>query len=135
MNFFCVRLRASSRAGEISALLLRFQSPFSFLGRESAILTSQKRDRLAFAMLNLLHRALARVFVGTPAKKFCTVPKPAAGEMDVRNFHDHFRRHWFPLASPLGAPAAWPPWRVYVEPGRVFRCFKFGRFLHAFHSF
>src|SRR5438309_1634062 len=99
--FFCVRLRARSRAGEISALLLRFQSPFSFLGHESAILTSQKRDRLAFAMLDLVHRALARVFVGAPAKKFCAVSKPAAGEMVVRDFHDNFGRDWFPLARAL----------------------------------
>ena len=78
-ELFCVRLRARSRAGEISALLLRFQSPFSFLGDESAILTSQKRDRLAFTILHLLHRALARIFVGTPAQESSAVSKAAAG--------------------------------------------------------
>ena len=133
-ELFCVRLRARSGAGEISALLLRFQSPFSFLGHESAILPSQKRDRLAFTMLNLVHRALARVFVGAPAKKFCAVSKPAAGEMVVRDFHDNFGRDWFPLASPLGAPAAWPSGRVTGEPGRFFQCFKFVRYRPAFRS-
>src|SRR5437870_5819354 len=101
----------------MSALLLRFQSPFSFVGHESAILTSQKRDRLAFAMLNLLHRALARVFVGAPAKMFCAVPEPTSGEMVVCDFHNNFGRDWFPLASPLGAPAAWSSGRVSGEPG------------------
>src|SRR5207248_9147132 len=91
-ELFCVRLRARSRAGEVSALLLRFQSAFSFLGHEYAILPSQKRDRLAFTMLNLVHRALARVFVGTPANMFCAVWKPAAGGMVVRDFDDNFVR-------------------------------------------
>jgi len=108
------------------ALLLRFQSLFSFLGHESAILPSQERDRLAFTMLNLVHRALARVFVGTPAKKFCAVSKPAAGEMVVRDFHDNFGRDWFPLASPLGAPAAWPPPGAFpVNPGGFFNASNF----------
>lgn len=86
-------------------------------------------------MLDLVHRALARVFVGAPAKKFCAVSKPAASEMVVRDFHGNFGRDWFPLASPLGAPAAWPSGRVPGEPGRFFQCFKFLRYRPAFRSF
>ena len=55
--------------------------------------------------------------------------------MVVRDFHDNFGRDWFPLASPLGAPAAWPSGRVPGEPGRFFQCFKFVRYRPAFRSF
>jgi hypothetical protein len=118
MNFFCVRLRARSEVGEISALLLRLQSPFSFLGHESAILLSQKRERFALAMLDLVHRTLSRVFVGTPAQESRAVSKPATGKMIVRYFHHHFGRNRFPFPASLGAPAAGASGRAASEPGR-----------------
>jgi hypothetical protein len=54
-------------------------------------------------MRRLIHRALARSFVRTPAKKLCAVPEPAAREMVVGNFHNCFGSDWFPFASAIGA--------------------------------
>src|SRR5213080_4308838 len=51
----------------------------------------QQRDRFAFAMFYLIHRALARSFVRAPAQKSCAVPESAAGEMIVGNFNDNLR--------------------------------------------
>src|SRR6266481_7407741 len=126
MNFCCVRLRARSGAEEISALLSRFQSPFSFLGHESAILPSQKRDRLTFAMLHLIHRTPARIFVGTPTQKIRAVPESATGKMVIRNFDDHSWSDRFPFARAVRAPAAGASGRVASEA----RCF-----LKRFKSF
>jgi hypothetical protein len=115
MNFFCVPLRARSGAEEISALLSRFQSLFSFLGHESAILTSQECDRLAFTMLNLVHRTLARVFIGTPPQKSYAVPKSAARKMVIGHFHYDPWIDWFPFAGAVRAPTAGASRRVASE--------------------
>ena len=57
----------------------------------------QKSHRFSFAMLHLVHSALARIFVRSPTKKSCAVPKAAAGKMIIADFHDNFWRDWFPL--------------------------------------
>src|SRR5438034_11118617 len=89
------------------------------------LLCSQKRERFTFAMLHLVHCALARVFVRTPPKKFCAMPKPAAGEMIVGNFHDNFRINRFPFACAVRTPAARSSGRVAGESGWLLRRFKF----------
>ena len=66
-------------------------------------------------MLHLVHRALARIFVGTPAQKSCAVSKPAAGKMIIADFHDNFWRDWLPFASALRAPTARSSGRVAGE--------------------
>ncbi len=78
-------------------------------------------------MLHLVHCALARVFVRTPPKKFCAMPKPAAGEMIVGNFHDNFRINRFPFACAVRAPAARSSGRVAGESGWFLQRFKFFR--------
>src|SRR4029453_10777916 len=83
------------------------------------LLSVQKRERFTFAMLHLIHGALARGFVGTPAKKPCAVSKAPAGEMVVGNFNDYFRSDWFPCARALRAPTAGSSRRVASEA----RCF------------
>jgi hypothetical protein len=47
----------------------------------SELLALQKRERFTFTMLDLIHGALARVFVGTPAKKFCAVPESTTSKV------------------------------------------------------
>jgi len=86
---------------------------------------SQKRDRLVFAMLDLVHRALARVFVRTPAQNSCAVPKSAAGKMVVSNFDDHFGRDRLPFAGAIGARAARSSGRVTGKPGWFPQTLKF----------
>src|SRR5262245_14233230 len=76
-------------------------------------------------MLNLVHRALARSFVRSPAKKSCTVSKPAAGEMIVSNFHDNFWRDRFPFAAPLRAPTTRSSGCVPGETGWFSQSLKF----------
>src|SRR5438093_12137189 len=83
-------------------------------------------------MLHLVHCALARVFVGTPPKKFCAMPKPAAGEMVVGNFHDNFRINWFPFACAIRAPTAGSSGRVAGESGWFLQRFEFFCELPAF---
>src|SRR6266571_6211561 len=80
-------------------------------------LTRQKRDRLTFAMLHLVHCALAKIFVRTPAQKSCAVSKPAAGKMIIGDFHDNFWRDWLPFAGALRAPTARSSRRVAGETG------------------
>ena len=76
-------------------------------------------------MLDLVHGALARVFVGTPPQKFCAVSKSTAGEMVIGNFHDDFWSDWFPFATAIRAPTAGASGRVACEPRWFFERFKF----------
>src|SRR6266480_4305255 len=94
--------------------ILTFQS-----GDYWTLLSVQKCERFTFTMLHLIHGALARGFVGTPAKKSRAVSKASAGEMVVSNFNDYFRNDWFPFAGATRAPAARSSGRVASES----RCF------------
>ena len=76
-------------------------------------------------MLHLVHRALARIFVGTPAEKSCAVSKPAACKMIIGDFHDDFWRDWLPFASALCAPTARSSRRVAGETGWFPQSLKF----------
>src|SRR5262245_705906 len=87
----------------------------------------QKSQRLAFAMLDLVHRALTRVFVGSPAQKSCAVSKPAAGKMIVRNFDDYFRGDGFPFGAALCAPPTRSSGCVACESRWFLQRFKFFR--------
>ena len=78
-------------------------------------------------MLHLIHRALVRVFVGTPAQKSCAVSKPAAGKMIIGDFHDNFWRDWLPFAGALRAPTARSSRRVAGETGWFSQSLKFFR--------
>jgi hypothetical protein len=69
-------------------------------------LALQKGERFTFAKLDLIHRALLRIFIGSPSNNFRPVPEAAAGKMIVGNFDDNIRSHWFPLAGAFGAPTA-----------------------------
>ena len=80
--------------------------------REKDVWSLQKDERFTFATFHLIHRALARCFVRTPAKKLCAVPEPPAREMVVGNFHNCFGSDWFPFASAIGAPAAGSAGRI-----------------------
>ena len=66
-------------------------------------------------MLHLVHGALARIFVRSPAQKSCAVSKPAAGKMIVGDFNDNLWRDWFPFAGALRAPTARSSGRVAGE--------------------
>jgi hypothetical protein len=79
----------------------------------------QQRERFTFTLLHLIHGALARGFVRTPAKKSCAVSKAPTGEMVVGNFNDYFRSDGFPLAGAVRTPTAGSSWRVASES----RCF------------
>src|SRR5215211_2981721 len=76
-------------------------------------------------MFDLIHCALARVFVATPTKNFCPVPKSAAGEMIVSNFHNNRWINGLPLASALCAPATRSSGRVARESRWFLQRFKF----------
>jgi hypothetical protein len=69
----------------------------------------QQRERFTFTLLHLIEGALARGFVGTPAKKFCAVSKPSAGEMVVGNFNNYSGSDWFPFTGAVRAPTARSP--------------------------
>jgi len=90
----------------------------------SELLVLQKRERFTFGMLDLIDGAVARVFVGTPAKKFCAVPESATGKMILRDFHDDSWIEWLPLASAIRAPTAGSSRRVASEAGWFFKRFK-----------
>src|SRR6266571_2447459 len=90
----------------------------------SELLALQKRERFTFGMLDLIHRALATVFVGTPAKKFCAVPESATGKMVIGNLHDDSWSDWFPFASAIRAPTAGTSRRVASETRLLFERFK-----------
>ena len=75
-------------------------------------------------MLDLIHRALARVFVGTPAKKFRAVPESATGKMVIGNFDDDSWSNWFPFASSIRALTAGASRRVASETRLLFERFK-----------
>ena len=76
-------------------------------------------------MLHLVHGALVRIFVRSPAQKSCAVSKPAAGKMIIADFHDNFWRDWFPFSGALRAPAARSSGRVAGETGWFFQSLKF----------
>ena len=94
--------------------ILTFQS-----GDCWTLLSVQKCERFTFTLLHMIHGALARGFVGTPAKKSCAVSKAPTGEMVVGNLNDYFRNDRFPLAGAVGNPAARSSRRVASES----RCF------------
>ena len=85
----------------------------------------QQRDRFAFAMLDLIHRAPTRIFVGTPAQESRAVSKPAAGKVIVCNFDDHFGRDRFPFAASFCDPATRASGRIASESRWFSQQFKF----------
>jgi len=76
-------------------------------------------------MLDLVHGALARVFVGGPPQKFCAVSKSTVGKMVIGNFHDDFWSDWFPFATAIRAPTAGASGRVACETRWFFERFIF----------
>src|SRR5438105_11873300 len=56
-------------------------------------------------MLDLVHRALARRFIGPITQDFGSMPETAAGEMIVSHFDDDLRSDWLPFAGSFGTPA------------------------------
>jgi|SRR5437016_12985521 hypothetical protein len=90
----------------------------------SELLVLQKRERFPYGMLDLIHVTLARVFVGTPAKKFCAVPESTTGKMIIGNFRDDSWSDWFPFASAIRAPTAGASRRVASETRLLFERFK-----------
>src|SRR5438094_9604189 len=80
------------------------------------LLSVQKCERFTFTLLHLINGALARGFVGTPAKKSCAVSKASTGEMVVGNFNAYVRSTRFQLAGAVRTPAARPSRRVASEP-------------------
>jgi hypothetical protein len=90
----------------------------------SELLVLQKRERFTIGMLDLIHGALARIFVGTPAKKFCAVPESTTGKMVICNFDDDSWSNWFPFASSIRAPTAGASRRVASETRLPFERFK-----------
>src|SRR5437763_9327270 len=79
--------------------ILTFQS-----GDYWTLLSVQKCERFTFTLLHLIHGALARGFVGTPAKKSCVVWKESTSEMVVGNFIDNFRWKRYPHAGAVSTP-------------------------------
>ena len=100
--------------------ILTFQS-----GDYWTLLSVQKCERFTFTLLHLIHGALARGFVGTPAKKSRAVSKAPTGEMVVGNLNDYFRSDRFPLAGAVRTPAARSSRRVAVNPGAFFSASNF----------
>ncbi len=76
-------------------------------------------------MLHLVHRALVRVFVGTPAQKFRAVAKPAAGKVVVGNLQYYSWIDWLPLATAICAPTAGSSRCAASESRRFSERFKF----------
>ena len=66
-------------------------------------------------MLDLVHRALPRRFVGAIANDLRPVAKTAAGKMIVGDFNDDLRIDRLPFAASLRAPTARPARRVSGE--------------------
>src|SRR5207237_7157757 len=83
------------------------------------VVIGAKVRAITFTVLHLIHGALARGFVGTPAKQSCAVSKAPTGEMVVGNLNDYFRSDRFPLAGAVRTPAARSSRRVASES----RCF------------
>ena len=87
----------------------------------------QQRQRFSFAVLHLVHRALAGRVVGTIPEDLRSVPKPAAREMIVGDLDDDLRSDRFPFAGSFRAPAAWTAGRVagksrwFLERFELFR--------------
>jgi hypothetical protein len=88
------------------------------------ILTTQKRERFAFATFYLVHRALTGLFIGAPTKKLCAVPKSAASKMVVGNFNHHSWIDWFPFARAIRTPTTRTPGRAAGESRLFFERFK-----------
>src|SRR5438094_5806148 len=70
---------------------------------------------VAGARLHLVHGALARRLVRTPAQELGAVAEPAAREMIVADLHHQLRRERLPLARALRAPPTRTPWRAAGE--------------------
>src|SRR5205823_7737888 len=83
------------------------------------VVIGAKCERFTFTLLHLIHGALARGFVGTPAKKSRAVSKAPTGEMVVGNLNDYFRSDRFPLAGAVRSPAA----RSFMRVASESRCF------------
>ena len=97
-------------------------------------LALQKGEQFTFAMLHLIHRTLARSFVGTPSQKIRAVPEPATGKMVIRNFDDHSWSDWFPFAGAVRAPTAGSSGRVASEARWFSKRFKSFRQVAALFS-
>lgn len=126
----CQRLVSSLRDGRTVPL---YQVLFNFVlltanfepTNHSTLLTLQNRERFTFTLRHLIHRALMRVFVRTPSKKFCTVPKSAAGKMVIRNFDDDLWSDRFSFVRAIRTPTAGSSRGVASKSGWFFERFKF----------
>ena len=88
---------------------------------------SEQSERFAFPMFHLIHGALARRFVRTPAHNFCSVPESITREMIVAHFHNDFRIDRLPFAGAFRAPTTRPARRIAGEPRRFSQRFEFLR--------
>src|SRR3954465_11566310 len=75
----------------------------------------EQRQRFAFAMFHLVHRALTWRFVGAVTEDFCSVPESSASKMIVSHFDDDFWIDRLPFATSFGAPTARSPGSVAGE--------------------
>src|SRR4051812_29657295 len=84
---------------------------------------------------DLIHRALLRRLVRSPAEKLRAVAEPPLGEVVVLNFDDQLRVERFPFAAALGAPARRAARRAAGEAAALLSClaqlFDFGRQVRA----
>src|SRR4051812_6683226 len=78
-------------------------------------------------MLNLVHRALLRRFIGPVPQDLRSMAKPATGEMVVGDLDYDRWIYGFPLAGSFRAPAAWTARRVTGKSGRFLEAFEFLR--------
>src|SRR3954447_22938943 len=89
------------------------------------VLALQQCEGFSFAVFDLVHGALARIFVRSPPEKSCAVSKPATGKVIIADFDDNFWRDRLPFSSALGAPATRSSRRVAGESGWFFQSLKF----------
>src|SRR5229473_2437168 len=114
----------SSRIGPAKPLLYLAQArqkPRSE-GLEPRWMANSNRASLP---LHLLHRALRRLLIRTPAPELCAVAKAASREMIVLNFDDQLWREGLPFRGSIGAPAARAAGRAAGEARRFDQSLNF----------
>src|SRR5205085_2290541 len=84
----------------------------------------QQRQGFSFAMLDLVHCALARRFIRTVTDNLCSMPETSAREMIVGHFDDDLRSDWLPFAGSFGTPATRTAGSVAGKSRRLLQRFE-----------
>src|SRR6266581_5961540 len=96
---------------------MRMARATAALCRSCARRLQQPHRRRGF-LHNLLHGALLRRLVRTPAQELGPVSKAACAEVVVLHFYHEMSGQWLPVPTTLAAPAAGPTGALSSEAGR-----------------